>query len=58
MGSVLGIARLGADLDFHIVVLKDVVMDDKEDVNEFLLGRVYPSLLMLLRLRMLVAPFK
>jgi nicotinamidase-related amidase len=43
MGSVLGTARLGSDLDFHIIVPREGVMDDDEDVNEFLLQRVLPK---------------
>ncbi|KAE9368920.1 Isochorismatase hydrolase [Stipitochalara longipes BDJ] len=40
MGSVLGSARLGADLDFHIIIPKEGVMDDDQDVNDFLLEKV------------------
>ncbi|KAL7271850.1 hypothetical protein RUND412_005366 [Rhizina undulata] len=39
-GSILGSARLGADLDFHMVVPREGVLDDDEEVNTFLLGRV------------------
>jgi hypothetical protein len=41
-GSILGSARLGADLDFHIIVPKEGVMDDDEEVNNFLLEKVLP----------------
>jgi len=37
-----GSARLGADLDFHIVVPREGVMDDEVDVSEFLQERVLP----------------
>jgi nicotinamidase-related amidase len=40
MGAILGTARQGADLDYHIVIPRQGVMDDEEDVNEFLLERV------------------
>jgi nicotinamidase-related amidase len=43
VGSVLGSARLGADLDFHIVVPREGVMDDDVEVSEFLLDRVLPK---------------
>jgi nicotinamidase-related amidase len=42
-GSVLGSARLGADLDFHVIVPREGVMDDDNDVNTFLLERVLPK---------------
>lgn len=43
MGSVLGTARLGADLDFHIVIPREGAMDDDKDINEVLLERVLPK---------------
>jgi nicotinamidase-related amidase len=43
MGSILGGARLGADLDFHIIVPQDAVMDDDADINDFLLKKVFPK---------------
>lgn len=43
MGSVLGTARLGADLDFHIIVPREGVMDDDEEINSFLLQKVLPK---------------
>lgn len=43
MGSVLGTARLGADLDFHIAVPREGAMDDDEEVNNFLLEKVLPK---------------
>ncbi|KUJ06391.1 Isochorismatase hydrolase [Mollisia scopiformis] len=43
VGSVLGSARLGADLDFHIVIPRDGVMDDDKEVSDFLLDRVLPK---------------
>ena len=41
-GAILGSARLGADLDFHVVVPREGVMDDDPEVNDFLLDRVLP----------------
>jgi nicotinamidase-related amidase len=41
-GSILGSGRLGADLDFHIVMPREEVMDDEVEVSEFLLERVLP----------------
>ncbi|KAJ5113991.1 hypothetical protein N7456_002525 [Penicillium angulare] len=43
MGAILGGARQGADLDYHIVIPRQAVMDDEEDVNSFLLERVLPK---------------
>ena len=43
MGSVLGTARLGADLDLHIAIPREGVMDDDEEVNTFLLEKVLPK---------------
>ena len=41
-GSVLGTARVGADLDLHMIVPRECTMDDDAEVNEFLLERVLP----------------
>ncbi|KAH8822062.1 Isochorismatase-like protein [Xylogone sp. PMI_703] len=41
-GSILGSARLGADLDYHIIIPRDCVMDDDEEVNSVLLDKVLP----------------
>ncbi|KAJ5611629.1 hypothetical protein N7528_008734 [Penicillium herquei] len=43
MGAILGGARHGADLDYHIVILRQAVIDDEEEVNGFLLERVLPK---------------
>jgi nicotinamidase-related amidase len=43
MGSILGGARQGADLDFHIIIPKEGVMDDDAEVNDFLLQKVLPK---------------
>ncbi|KAJ5723102.1 hypothetical protein N7488_001137 [Penicillium malachiteum] len=43
MGAILGAARQGADLDYHVVIPRQAVMDDEEEVNEFLLERVLPK---------------
>lgn len=42
-GSILGSVRLGADLDLHIIVPREGVMDDEEDVSDFLLERIFPK---------------
>lgn len=42
MGSILGGARLGADLDFHIIIPKEGVMDDEPEINDFVLEKVLP----------------
>lgn len=42
-GAILGSARLGADLDFHVVVPREGVMDDDPEVNDFLLDKVLPK---------------
>jgi hypothetical protein len=42
-GSILGSVRLGADLDFHIIVPREEVMNDEEYVNDFLLERIFPK---------------
>lgn len=41
-GAILGSARLGADLDFHVIVPKGCVMDDDLEVNEFFLNKILP----------------
>jgi len=43
MGSILGSARGGADLDFHIICPREGVIDDDADVDEFLMTRVLPK---------------
>ena len=43
MGSILGTARMGADLDFHIAIPREGVMDDDDEVNTFLLEKVLPK---------------
>lgn len=43
VGAILGSARQGADLDFHIVIPRSGVMDDEDEVNEFVLERVLPK---------------
>lgn len=58
MGSVLGSARLGADLDFHIIVPRGGVMDDEEDINEFLLDRVLPKFVDVVEVEDVVGLFK
>jgi len=43
MGAILGGARQGTDLDYHVLIPRQAVMDDEEDVNAFLLERVLPK---------------
>ena len=43
MGSILGTARAGANLDFHIICVKEGTIDDEEEVNDFLMERVLPK---------------
>lgn len=45
MGSVLGSARGGADLDFHVIVPREGVREDvgNEEVHEVLMGKVLPK---------------
>ncbi|KAM0415714.1 hypothetical protein ACHAPT_013330 [Fusarium lateritium] len=42
MGSILGSARGGADLDYHIICMEEGIMDDDPEVHEFLMKRVLP----------------
>ena len=41
-GAILGSARAGADLDLHMIVPRECVMDDDQEANDFLLNRVLP----------------
>ncbi|KAK5051045.1 hypothetical protein LTR84_003604 [Exophiala bonariae] len=41
-GAVLGSARLGADLDFHIIIPEEGVLDDDKEINDFLLDKILP----------------
>lgn len=44
VGAILGSARHGADLDYHVIIPKSGVMDDDDDeVNDFILERVLPK---------------
>jgi nicotinamidase-related amidase len=43
MGSILGTARAGADLDFHIICVREGIIDDEKEVNDFLMERVLPK---------------
>jgi nicotinamidase-related amidase len=45
MGSILGSARGGADLDFHIICPREEIIEDigQEDIDEFLMTRVLPK---------------
>ncbi|KAH8678373.1 Isochorismatase-like protein [Xylariales sp. PMI_506] len=43
MGSVLGSARAGADLDYHIICPREGTIDDDDEVNTFLMERVLPK---------------
>lgn len=43
LGAILGSARHGADLDYHVIIPRSGVMDDEDDVNDFILQRVLPK---------------
>ncbi|KAK5991700.1 hypothetical protein PT974_07733 [Cladobotryum mycophilum] len=43
IGSILGSARGGADLDFHISLVEEGIIDDEPEVHEFLMTRVLPK---------------
>jgi len=45
MGSVLGSARGGADLDFHMILPRECIIEDvgHEDIDEFLMTKVLPK---------------
>ncbi|KUL92183.1 hypothetical protein ZTR_02543 [Talaromyces verruculosus] len=43
VGAILGPARHGADLDYHVIIPRTGVMDDEDDVNNFILQRVLPK---------------
>ncbi|KAL9471937.1 hypothetical protein ACSS6W_009878 [Trichoderma asperelloides] len=43
MGSILGSARGGADLDFHISCVEEGIMDDDVEVHKFLMTKVLPK---------------
>ncbi|RSL59954.1 hypothetical protein CEP54_007054 [Fusarium duplospermum] len=43
MGSILGSARAGADLDYHIICVNEGIIDDEPEVHEFLMERVLPK---------------
>ncbi|KAF2801523.1 Isochorismatase hydrolase [Mytilinidion resinicola] len=43
MGSILGSARGGADLDFHIICPREAIIDDDAEVDEFLMTKVLPK---------------
>lgn len=40
MGSILGSARAGADLGFHISLVEEGIMDDDPEVHAFLMNKV------------------
>lgn len=43
VGAILGTARAGADSDYHMIVVKEGVMDDDIEVNDFVLEKVLPK---------------
>ncbi|EHK49443.1 uncharacterized protein TrAtP1_010666 [Trichoderma atroviride] len=51
MGSILGSARAGADLDFHICCVEEGIMDDDPEVHNFLMTRVLPKFVDIVGLR-------
>lgn len=40
MGSILGSAKAGADLDYHMICVEDGIIDDEPEVHEFLMKQV------------------
>jgi nicotinamidase-related amidase len=57
VGAVLGSARLAADMDFHVVVVREGIMDDDEEVSGVLLERVLPRFVDVVGLRELEEVF-
>lgn len=43
VGSILGSARAGADLDFHISLVEEGIMDDDPEAHEFLMTKIFPK---------------
>lgn len=43
MGSILGSARAAADLDFHVSLVEQGIIDDDPEVHEFLMTKVLPK---------------
>jgi len=43
MGSILGSARAGADLDSHIICPREGIIDDDKEANDFLMEKVLPK---------------
>lgn len=43
MGSILGSARGGADLDFHVICVEEGIIDDDSEVHKFLMTKVLPK---------------
>ena len=54
MGSILGSAKLGADLEFHISIVREGPMDDDPAVNDFLLNGLLPNFVDVVELKVLL----
>lgn len=50
MGSILGSARGGADLDFHIICPREGIIDDDKEVDDFLMEKVLPKFVDVVRI--------
>lgn len=52
MGSIfLGLARAGADLDFHIICVEEGITDDDPEVHRFLMTKVLPKFVDVVQLK-------
>ncbi|QYT06377.1 Isochorismatase domain-containing protein [Trichoderma simmonsii] len=43
MGSILGSARAGADLDYHIICVEEGIVDDDPEIHKFLMSKILPK---------------
>jgi nicotinamidase-related amidase len=43
MGSILGSARGGADLQFHIITPRECIIEDEEGIDDFLMEKILPK---------------
>ncbi|RSM09922.1 hypothetical protein CEP52_003837 [Fusarium oligoseptatum] len=55
MGSILGSARAGADLDYHIICVNEGIIDDEPEVHEFLMKRVLPKFVDVVKMKDVLA---
>jgi nicotinamidase-related amidase len=51
MGSVLGSARGGADLQFHIICPREAIIEEEEGVDDFLMEKIFPKFVDVVRLK-------